>query len=281
MKNLNIDKAQVAQRFAKAGQSYAEQAVVQKKICQHLIALMQNYLEQTDLEQADLEQITFECGFEIGCGSGNLTQLFLQNFKIQKLILNDLYPEVQQRFLDQKIYLDQKSTLDQKKLEWLIGDVEQLNFPQNLDVITSSSALQWMIDLDAIFKKSSDALNPNGWLCFSTFGQQNLKEIKALTGQGLDYLDLESIREKLEVQGFDVLHLSESIETLSFDHPKQVLQHLKATGVTATAAQHRWTKQSLQQFYSDYQKFSNRDERGQITYSLTYHPIYCIARRKP
>ncbi|OTG94106.1 malonyl-ACP O-methyltransferase BioC [Acinetobacter sp. ANC 3832] len=275
MKNLNIDKVQVAQRFAKAGQSYAEQAIVQKKICQHLIALMQNYLEQTDFEQADLEQTTFERGFEIGCGSGNLTQLLLQNFKIKNLILNDLYPEVQQHFLDQKIYLDQK------KLEWLIGDIEQLNFPQNLDVIASSSALQWMVDLDAILKKSSDALNSNGWLCFSTFGQQNFKEVKALTGQGLDYLDLESIREKLEAQGFDVLHLSESIETLSFDHPKQVLQHLKATGVTATATQHRWTKQSLQQFYSDYQQFSNRDERGQITYSLTYHPIYCIARRKP
>ena len=280
MKNLNIDKAQVAQRFAKAGQSYAEQAIVQKKICQHLIALMQNYLEQTDFEQTDFEQVdleqtTFERGFEIGCGSGNLTQLLLQNFKIQKLILNDLYPEVQQHFLDQK------STLAQKKLEWLIGDIEQLNFPQNLDVIASSSALQWMVDLDVIFKNSSDALNFNGWLCFSTFGQQNFKEIKALTGQGLDYLDLESLREKLEAQDFDVLHLGESIETLSFDHPKQVLQHLKATGVTATATQHRWTKQSLQQFYSDYQQFSNRDERGQITYSLTYHPIYCIARRKP
>lgn len=281
MKNLNIDKVQVAQRFAKAGQSYAEQAIVQKKICQHLIALMQNYLEQTDLEQVDLEQTSFERGFEMGCGSGNLTQLFLQNFKIQKLILNDLYPEVQQHFLDQKIDLDQKSTLAQKKLEWLIGDIEQLNFPQNLDVIASSSALQWVVDLDVIFKKSSDALNFNGWLCFSTFGQQNFKEIKALTGQGLDYLDLESLREKLEAQDFDVLHLGESIETLSFDHPKQVLQHLKATGVTATATQHRWTKQSLQQFYLDYQKFSNRDERGQITYSLTYHPIYCIARRKP
>ena len=61
---------------------------------------------------------------------------------------------------------------------------------------------------------------------------------------------------------------------LYFDDPKSVLQHLKATGVTATAKSHRWTKQSLQQFYLDYQQFY-----GEQGFSLTYHPIYVIARR--
>ena len=37
MKNLNIDKAQVAQRFEKAGQSYTQHAVVQKQICHEVV----------------------------------------------------------------------------------------------------------------------------------------------------------------------------------------------------------------------------------------------------
>lgn len=256
---VNIDKSQVAQRFEKAAQSYTQHAVVQKQICQNLIGLMQEHLCKNSLDRV----------FEIGCGSGNLSHLLMQHFAIKQLFLNDLYPEVQQHFAESK------------KIEWLIGDIEQLDFPQSLDLIASSSALQWIFDLEAIFKKFSDALIDEGYFCFSTFGQQNLKEIKALTGQGLDYLSIESIQQKLLQQGFEILHLSENIETLTFQNPKEVLQHLKATGVTATAAQHRWSKQSLQQFYQDYQQFSELDQRGQRHYQLSYHPIYCIARSKP
>ena len=256
---VKIDKSQVAQRFEKAAQSYTQHAVVQKQICQNLMGLMQEHLSENSLDRV----------FEIGCGSGNLSHLLMQNFQIKQLFLNDLYPEVQQYFSESK------------KLQWLIGDIEQLDFPQSLDLIASSSALQWICDLDAIFKKCSDALTQQGYFCFSTFGQQNLKEIKALTGQGLDYLSLEEIQEKLMQQNFEILHLSENIETLTFSHPKQVLQHLKATGVTATASQHRWSKQSLQQFYQDYLQFSELDQNGQRHYQLSYHPIYCIARSKP
>jgi len=249
----------VAQCFEKAAKSYTEHAIAQKQICQNLIRLMQEHLSEKSLDNV----------FEIGCGSGNLSHLLMQNFQIKQLFLNDLYPEVQQHFSESK------------KLQWLIGDIEQLDLPQSLNLIASSSALQWICDLDAIFKKCSDALTQHGYLCFSTFGQQNLKEIKALTGQGLDYLSIESIQEKLMQQGFEILHLEESIEMLTFQQPKQILQHLKATGVTATASQHRWSKQSLQQFYQDYQQFSELDQCGQRHYQLSYHPIYCIARSKP
>lgn len=255
---MNIDKSQVAQRFAKAGHSYVEHAVVQKRICQHLISLICKHLPDRHFNQV----------FEIGCGSGNLSHLLMQNFQMEQLFLNDLYPQVKTHFADVT------------SLQWLIGDVEQLDFPQALDVIASSSALQWMTNIDAIFQKCSKALIPQGYFCFSTFGPHNLNEIKQLTGQGLTYLKIEDIQRKLLEQNFEILHLEEQIQTLNFDHPKAVLQHLKATGVTATASKHRWTKQSLQQFYQDYQQFSQLDQAGGRSYNLSYHPIYCIARSR-
>ena len=160
MKNLNIDKAQVAQRFEKVGQSYTQHAVVQKQICQHLVQLMQNYLSKTKLDRV----------FEIGCGSGNLSHLLMQNFQFNQLILNDLYPEVQQHFSESQ------------PLQWLIGDIEQLQFPQNLEVVVSSSALQWIFDLDAIFNQCANTLIGEGYFFFFFFEQQNLTNIKALTG---------------------------------------------------------------------------------------------------
>ncbi|ELW87193.1 MULTISPECIES: malonyl-ACP O-methyltransferase BioC [Acinetobacter] len=260
MKSLKLDTSQIALRFAQAGQSYPEQAIVQRKIARHLSDLITQY----GVGQYDKV-------FEIGCGSGNLTQLLIQKFNIKDLILNDLYEDVQQHF--------NFNVISNPQVNWLIGDIEQLEFPKNLNMIASSSALQWVNDLDAIFKQAFHHLTAHAELCFSSFGQHNLREIKSLTGQGLSYLSIEDLQAKLQKNGFEILHLSEQIEQLTFTHPKQVLQHLKATGVTATASSFRWTKQSLMDFYQNYQQFSYVDEAGVLQYRLTYHPIYCIARR--
>jgi len=248
---VSINKALVAQRFAKAGQSYVEHAVVQKQISAQLFEYLTVYCPQS------LASV-----LEIGCGSGNLTHLFQSHFQVEQLFLNDLYADVDQHFLNFK------------HVNWLIGDIEQLNLPQSLDAVISSSALQWMTDLPTLLHQIHDALKPNAYFGFSTFGSDNLTEIKQLTGQGLNYIDLQSLKRQLEQQDFEVLFIEQEVKQIYFDHPKSVLQHLKATGVTATAKSHRWTKQSLQQFYSDYQQFY--DEQG---FCLTYHPIYVIARR--
>ena len=248
---MSINKALVAQRFAKAGQSYVEQAVVQKQISAQLFKYLKVYCPQ------NLASV-----LEIGCGSGNLTHLFHSYFQVDQLFLNDLYEDVDQHF----------STIE--NIAWLIGDIEQLHLPQSLDAVISSSALQWMTDLPTLLHRIHDALKPNAYFGFSTFGSDNLTEIKQLTGQGLNYISLEFLKRQLEQQNFEVLLIEQEVKQIYFDHPKSVLQHLKATGVTATAKSHRWTKQSLQQFYSDYQQF--HDEQG---FRLTYHPIYVIARR--
>lgn len=248
---MSINKALVAQRFAKAGQSYVEHAVVQKQISAQLFEYLKVYCPQ------NLDSV-----LEIGCGSGNLTHLCESYFQVEQLFLNDLYADVDQHFLNFK------------HVNWLIGDIEQLNLPQSLDAVLSSSALQWMIDLPALLQRIHSALKPNAYFCFSTFGPDNFNEIKQLTGQGLNYADLDTLQQQLEQQGFELLFMQQDHKQRYFDHPKSILQHLKATGVTATAKSHRWTKQSLQQFYLDYEQF--HDEQG---FSLTYHPIYVIARR--
>ena len=248
---MSINKALVAQRFAKAGQSYVEHAVVQKQISSQLFKYLKVYCPQ------NLASV-----LEIGCGSGNLTHLFHSYFQVDQLFLNDLYEDVDQHF----------STI--QNIAWLIGDIEQLHLPQSLDAVISSSALQWMTDLPTLLHRIHDALKPNAYFGFSTFGSDNLTEIKQLTGQGLNYISLEFLKRQLEQQNFEVLFIEQEVKQIYFDHPKSVLQHLKATGVTATAKSHRWTKQSLQQFYLDYQQFY-----GEQGFSLTYHPIYVIARR--
>lgn len=254
-----IEKSRVAQRFEKANQSYIQHAMMQKKIAAQLMQLIESYSPAKEIENV----------FEIGCGTGNLSHLFIQKYKYKNLYLNDLYHDVQQHFeIDHLV-------------NWHIGDAEEIHFPKDLDMMISSSAFQWMTDLDSIFKKSKHALKDRGLLCFSTFGKSNLKEIKHLTGRGLDYLNFEEIQNKLLGQGFEILSATEHYDALHFSHPKLVLKHLQATGVTATATQFRWTKQSLEQFFIRYRQFIHTDEYENLVYPLTYHPIYIIARRLP
>lgn len=260
---MSINKALVAQRFAKAGQSYVEHAVIQKQISAQLFEYLKAYCPQS------LASV-----LEIGCGSGNLTHLFQSHFQIEQLFLNDLYDDVEQHFLNFKSPLNLPFVKGRPKVNWLIGDIEQLELPSGLDAVISSSALQWMVDLPALLQRIHSALKPNAYFCFSSFGPDNLTEIKQLTGQGLNYVDLDTLQQQLEQQGFELLFMQQDHKQRYFDHPKSILQHLKATGVTATAKSHRWTKQSLQQFYLDYEQF--HDEQG---FHLTYHPIYVIARR--
>ena len=249
--SVSINTARIAQHFAKAGQSYVEHAVVQKQISKQLFDYLKQYFPQA------LPSV-----LEIGCGSGNLTQLCNSYFQVDQLFLNDLYEDVDQHFCNPK------------NINWLIGNIEQLTLPTQLDAVISSAALQWMSDLPTLFKRIHSALKPNAYLGFSTFGLDNLTEIKQLTGQGLSYSSLDELKQQLEQNGFEVLLIESDFQYLYFESPKAVLQHLKATGVTATSQNYRWAKQSLQQFYIDYEQF--RDDHG---YRLTYHPIYVIARR--
>lgn len=255
--NVQVNKSQVALRFAQAHRSYNDHAVVQKLICQQLLKLICLYQDEIKLQNV----------LEIGCGSGQLSQFLLQNFDINQMILNDLYPEIEEYFENHN------------NVQFLIGDIETLSLNMPLDLVVSSSALQWVDDIDVVLSKIFKGLKPDGLFCFSSFGLKNLLEIKQLTGQGLNYLQPSELKEYLEKNGFEILHLSESLELMHFDHPRLVLKHLKATGVTATASHFRWTKTKLNEFYQNYEIFKLNKTQNKQQYPLTYHPIYCIARR--
>lgn len=249
---MSLNKTLIAQRFAKAGESYLQQAVVQQQMSQVLLKKMSLHLPSQ-----------FTQVLEIGCGTGNLTYPFLEQFDVKNMVLNDLYPSVQQHLSCIAV-----------EHSWLIGDIETLPLPSSLDLIVSGAALQWMHDIAQLLQRCADALLPEGYLCFSTFGTDNLQEMKALTGYGLMYFSVQQWQLFLQQTGFEILDLTESHSCLYFETPKDILRHLKATGVTGIAQQHRWTKQLLKQFEQDYQQFHT--EKG---FCLTYHPMYCVARR--
>lgn len=250
-----MDKQLIAERFAKARDTYSREARVQQQVAEKMMHLLTQKVS---------------CGFnhivEFGCGTGSYSRILLHKLQPKTLLLNDLCKEMEEcvNELCQSPYV-----------RFIPEDAECLDFPEKTDLITSCSTLQWFNDPAEFFVRCHRALAADGVLAFSTFGAENMLQIRRLTGHGLDYLPLEELQSLLSPH-FDILHAEEEIVPLPFDTPQHVLKHLKQTGVTGTEKK-VWTRGRLQSFCDEYIRLFS-DDAGNV--SLTYHPIYIIAKKK-
>lgn len=255
---MTTDKQLIAERFAKAIDTYPQEAGVQRQIAAKMTRLLKAH-------------IPLPCPriVEFGCGTGTYSRMLLDELHPQELLLNDLCPQMSRCF---------DSLPADAPVSFLPGDAESADFPSGRTLITSCSALQWFESPENFFGRCHRLLGRNGHLAFSTFGKENLREIRRLTGNGLRYRSLGELTEALSAH-FDILHAEEEQILLWFDHPTKVLYHLKQTGVTGvagTSAGQLRTRRDLQAFGTRYTQQFAKD----TSVPLTYHPIYIIAKKK-
>lgn len=251
-----IDKADVLCRFRRSVESYDENAIVQKSIVTKLCTLLQEYVGPCPVKI-----------LEIGCGTGLLTSALLNDFSINKLYINDLVPEMCRKTADRCMIPDEHC---------ILGDIETIALAGQYGMIVSSSTFQWFSRPENTLKKLSGHLAADGFLVFSTFGQDNLKELRQVSGQGLTYLSSAGWKEILSPH-FEVLHEEEEAHTLYFNSPLEVLRHIKNTGVNATSEPQIRTKGQMDRFIRKYSSYWNTDKKG---YPLTYHPVYWVCRKR-
>ncbi len=246
-----IDKDLVVQRFTKALTTYNKTAIIQPKIIDNLL----QYLKNINIGKVDKV-------LEIGAGTGMLTHKLLDVLDVKQIFINDICEEIKSFY----------STISKSEIKFLIGDAEKIEFPKELDMIISASAIQWFEELTHFIKKCSDALRDDGILVLTTFGENNFKEIKEITKTGLKYIPKNQLEEMLKQQ-FEILLITEKEYIVSFDSPKDILLHCKSTGVSGSNNK-IWTKKDLLEFFQKYQ------EKFQIANKvyLTYHPIFIIAK---
>ncbi len=256
MKSI-IDHNRIIKRFRKSLGSYDQNAVVPHKMSDVLIEKLQSESSKS-----------FDTILEIGCGTGYLTKKIVQNIEFKSLILNDILEDVI------KIISDSYDKNICEKIEFIIEDAETTSFPLNLDLIISNATVQWFEDFERFLHMSHYLLSDSGYLCISTFGKNNLCEIRELTGIGLDYMDTDEIKEILEDK-FDILFLKSDINTIYFDTAVESLQHMKMTGINALE-NISWTKKDLRNFVELYE--SKFKVEGKVP--LTFEPLYIIAKKK-
>ncbi|MDR0895835.1 MAG: malonyl-ACP O-methyltransferase BioC [Prevotellaceae bacterium] len=252
------NKPLIAQRFARARNSYTREARVQQQMAEKMLRLLLTHTAARPLRRV----------VEFGCGTGSYSRLLQQALHPDRLLLNDLCPEMEECVAP---------LLKMPTTRFVPGDAETLTFPADTDAITSCATLQWFDAPEQFFGRCHHCLTADGYLAFSTFGHRNMQEVRTTTGNGLDYLSMDELNDLLTSSCYTLLHAEEETVTLSFSTPTDVLRHLQQTGVTGTEKV-VWTRGRLQQFTDRYRQQFGNPETGEV--ALTYHPIYIIAQKR-
>ncbi len=257
-----INKKLIEQRFAASAKSYDHYALAQKQV----------YADLTELLES-LGQRHYNKVLEIGCGTAGLSKYLDERFEVSSWTLNDLG----RKMFDKGAFNQPRFA---EAIHFIEGDAERVDLGQGYDLVVSSSAIQWFHEPKAFLSSLLPRLIEGGVLLISSFGKDNLHEMKSLTERGLSYHSKEEYADFLKEAGYEILACQEEYVPLYFASAREVLRHLKHTGVTALGGNGQtnfWTKTKLADFEQAYkQNFSN--EEGFV--SLTYQPIYLLARKK-
>ncbi len=248
-----MDKTLITERFGACLPTYHTEASVQKEICRTLAN--------------QLPAITTDNILEIGCGTGFLTRMLLEKSSSKNWLINDLVP-VAKEWIDPLC-----ESYPEKQISFMPGDAERLDFPKGQDLIVSASTIQWFEDLEGFFRKSAERLNQGGILAFSTFGPENMIEIKTASGIGLNYPPIDELKSFIP-DNLKIITAQEEKIVLEFDNAPDVLNHIRKTGVNGISRE-KWTRRKYIEFCSQYEEqftFGNK-------VNLTYHPIYMVCEK--
>lgn len=248
------DKTDIAFRFRRSIDSYDENALAQKGIIQHLISVLESYCPLLPGRW-----------LEVGCGTGLLTQQLVDKYEGCELFINDLVDAM-------CIKAAGRCGLPLERC--LPGDIEEIFLPGEFRLIVSASTFQWLAHPGTTFARLARHIPAKGWLVFSTFGPDNFRELKMLTGEGLVYRSTEEMHALLSPY-FQVVYAEESRHILEFDDPLDILRHVKKTGVNATASRQTWTRKQMEEFSRGYSVHFAQNGR----FPLTYHPQYFVCRK--
>lgn len=236
-----LDRSLVAARFRRHQSTYRRQATVQVEMARKL---------------ADaLPCQEFGRALEFGCGTGVFTELLRTECRIGTLFLNDLNPVPSENFLQ--------------------GDIETVAIPGGFDLVAANAVWQWLAEPRRLLDKLATALNPGGVIAVSSFAPGNLAEITALTGISLPYAEPETLHADFSGH-FDIVRFEIYERILHFADPRQILDHLKATGVTGVTAPGKWTRGRLERFSAAYA--ANFSDGGRVR--LTYRPLLIVGYKK-
>ena len=274
-----IDKQQVKLHFSKNASNYDQYAHVQKKMRDILI----EFMLQNNKDTLKVKNI-----LEIGCGTGYLTCALTELFPSAHITAVDIAPGM---------ITEIKPKLKNNSVDFICGDIEEINLNTTYDIIISNATFQWFNHMPITMKKLYAALNPKGILCFSTFGKytfcelnecfektRQLMSIKESISSGQSFYNLnelatlckDAVRNEMNHNEI-VVQSKEIFEYEYFNNCKDFFYSIKKVGANNSNKDGRRTSPAFIKKVID---LYNEDFRENNKIKATYHCLFYKMMKK-
>ncbi|MGI6395171.1 MAG: methyltransferase domain-containing protein [bacterium] len=246
-----IDKEKVKKGFLKALKTYDDHASVQ-----HLMGL------ELVRELRSFSPKQFGTVLEIGSGTGRFTKYLNRDTRFLQFYCNELFKEAFPYVVKWC-----------KKENFIVGDGEDVaKLPDNIELLASNATFQWFNNLSQFLMSVHSKLTKDAIVAFSTFGKNQFKETREITGRSLEYIERKELEEKIK-EKYETLFFSEWEQVLKFASIKRVLRHILATGVSGVPSSPP-PPIDFATFQTKYKEMFYDEEM----YPLTYHPQIWILK---
>ncbi len=207
----------IAQSFSQAATHYDAHAFLQKDVGERL------------LERLNWTAIQPKKILDVGCGTGQLTQILKKTYTSAKVTGLDI--------AEGMIQIAKKNKPFMAGYDFICADVDELPYEDNsIDLIFSNLTFQWLPDISKTFTELYRVLKPNGLLHYTTLGPDTLKELKFAWQQADDkvhvnqFIDLHDLGDLMAKQGFDQPVMDAEWINLHYKTVKGLMRDLKGIG---------------------------------------------------
>ena len=219
MSDFQLDPKQVRRHFGRAATSYERHDALQREVGDALLERLGFYLE-TPLRVVD-----------VGAGTGRGTALLKQKYPKAEVIALDLALPMLRAAKQHSSWLK----------PFMRVCAEATNLPladHSVDVLYSNLCFQWVDDLPALFGECMRVLKPGGFMAFSSFGPDTLKELRAAWAEADQqphvgrFLDMHDVGDAMLNAGLRDPVLDVFRYTLTYSEPRKLLEELQGLGAT-------------------------------------------------
>jgi len=219
MSDFQLDPGQVRRHFGRAATSYEKHDALQREVQAALLERLDFYLE------APLRVV------DVGAGTGRGTALLKQKYPKAEVIALDLALPMLRAAKQHSSWLK----------PFMRVCAEATNLPladHSVDVLYSNLCFQWVDDLPALFGECMRVLKPGGFMAFSSFGPDTLKELRAAWAEADQqphvgrFLDMHDVGDAMLNAGLRDPVLDVFRYTLTYSEPRKLLEELQGLGAT-------------------------------------------------
>lgn len=220
-----LDKRQLRIAFERAAASYDQAAVLQREICDRMIARLE-YIKYSPTTILDA-----------GSGTGYGSRKLALRYPAARILAVDIALSMLMQAQAPVAWWKKWLPISSNHTDHICSDMEQLPLKDaNVDMVWSNLALQWCNDLKLAIAEAHRVLRSEGLFMFSTFGPDTLKELR-YAFQSVDhyshtnrFTDMHDIGDLLVHNGFATPVMDMEYITLTYENVEQVMRDLKKIG---------------------------------------------------